>query len=107
MFGTLSSRWGSFAKIGSPLFVFRGAMTQQLLPIPDRVSKRYRPEKSGFEIAISCSVPAGNWFFAVRRLKSFSFGTGGCEQHPLPSSGASQAEYLGAKKSKAFCGNAL
>src|SRR6201981_3006873 len=99
MLGTRNSMWGSFAKIGRPLCVFRAATTQQLLPIADRVSKRSRSNKSGLGIPKSFLLPSRNWFFAVLRSKSFLFGMGGWELYSLPSSGESQEETAGAKNS--------
>src|SRR5580658_48365 len=99
MFGTRRFRWGSFARIGIPPRVFGAATTQQLLPIADPGSKRSRSNKSGLATLKSCSVPCGNLFCAVRRLKSSSFGKGDRELDSLPSSGVSQEENLGAKNS--------
>src|SRR5271166_3322232 len=107
MFGTRSSMWGSFAKIGSPLRVFAPPTTQQLLPMADRFSERSRPDISGLGVLNPSCAPAGNWFCAVLRLKSFPSGMGGFEPESPPSSGVSREETLGAKNSKAFCGKVL
>src|SRR6201987_5709845 len=60
VFGTRSSKWGSFAKIGIPLCVLEAATTQQLLQFAIRGSKRSRPPGSALGIAQSCLLPSGN-----------------------------------------------
>src|ERR1700676_5282527 len=107
MFGTRSSRWGSFAKIGNPVCVFGAAMTQQLLPIAGCAAKTLGSDISGLGKLRYLPVPSGSWFFAVLRSKSFSFGTSGWEVLSLPSIGASQEEILAPKNSKAFGGKVL
>ena len=73
-------------------------MTQQLLPIAGALRKDLRPDISGLGKLKYLSVPSGNWFFAVLRSKSFSFGTSSWEPLSLPSSGASQEENPGTEE---------
>src|ERR1700733_1630900 len=106
MFGTRRTRWGSLAKIGSPLCVLGAATTQQLLPIAGPGSKGL-PDRFALDTIRSWFVSSGNLPSAVRRSKSLSFGKGAGEPGSLPSSGVSQEENLGAKNSKALGGKAL